>query len=333
MSAHLTTEQIENYRRRSLPVAGLVMADKHLALCAACRARLGEASGPDRAAYSIRAGLLKAGLESNHIAYELLEKYVDGRADPIDREVVESHVRFCHLCLKEMNDLLSFASTMAESQKARFAAVAVAGQRAEGRAEKVGWLGRLFGLGGRPSLPLAVAAMAATLVIAVTASVLILLRSKSGAPSNSAERASVANSNAGVMARRSDDIKGNLNTGALSPVDPAGHIRGLTKQPVLSPDSKTITLTLVAGQATSFELPRSVRSVNLLLAGLKAGDRSYSLTLSDQSGRATWRQEVIKMRDDIFITIAAEELNDGQYTLTASADKDRARFPILVIKR
>lgn len=55
-----------------------------------------------------------------HLDYELLELYVDGKADDVDREIVDSHVAECAQCADELEDLVEFkeqsvASTTAES--------------------------------------------------------------------------------------------------------------------------------------------------------------------------------------------------------------------------
>jgi hypothetical protein len=48
-------------------------------------------------------------LEPAHLNYELMEAYVDGRTDSIDREIVESHVGVCSSCQREVSDLTAFA--------------------------------------------------------------------------------------------------------------------------------------------------------------------------------------------------------------------------------
>ena len=48
-------------------------------------------------------------LSQFHLDYEQhLEPYVDGMADDIDREIVESHVAECSMCADELRDLLAF---------------------------------------------------------------------------------------------------------------------------------------------------------------------------------------------------------------------------------
>lgn len=53
-----------------------------------------------------------------HLDYEQLELYVDGKADEIDREIVESHVAQCSQCADELEDLLEFKEQTAASSTA-----------------------------------------------------------------------------------------------------------------------------------------------------------------------------------------------------------------------
>src|SRR3954467_12508695 len=73
--------------------------------------------------------------EPLHLDYELIEAYVDGRCDAIDQEIVTSHASMCPMCGREVRDLEMFA--------------------AQHRRQRRNWL------------PLAVAAIAAGLVIAI----------------------------------------------------------------------------------------------------------------------------------------------------------------------
>src|SRR5689334_8421117 len=50
-----------------------------------------------------------------HLDYELLELYVDDKADDIDREIVDSHVAQCSQCADELRDLLAFKEQPAAS--------------------------------------------------------------------------------------------------------------------------------------------------------------------------------------------------------------------------
>src|SRR6185295_5317417 len=73
--------------------------------------------------------------EPLHLDYDLIESYVDRRVDAIDREIVESHIALCAMCGREVRDLETFAGHL--------------------RRQRRNWL------------PLAVAAIAAGLIIAI----------------------------------------------------------------------------------------------------------------------------------------------------------------------
>ena len=48
--------------------------------------------------------------EPLHLDYDLIEAYVDGRCDIIDQEIVTSHASMCTMCGREVRDLQTFAA-------------------------------------------------------------------------------------------------------------------------------------------------------------------------------------------------------------------------------
>jgi hypothetical protein len=103
MAEHLSQSQLAGYSGRTLDADELLAVDGHLASCDACHERL--TSVPKLA--------LSPSLQSVegpfHLDYEQhLEPYVDGKANDIDREIVDSHVAECSQCADELEDLLAF---------------------------------------------------------------------------------------------------------------------------------------------------------------------------------------------------------------------------------
>ncbi len=62
---------------------------------------------------------LTAGAEPAHLEYEQLEASVDGRADLVDREIVESHTAICAACARELRDLREFRQSLLPSESRR----------------------------------------------------------------------------------------------------------------------------------------------------------------------------------------------------------------------
>lgn len=119
MSEHLSAQQLERYRRRALPPMDLLMADDHLATCAACRHRAGGAEQLSAALSSLSVGLQSpAGTEIDHLRYEQLAAYADEQLDEVEREIVESHLEWCRPCAAEAQDLRAFKATVADSLRA-----------------------------------------------------------------------------------------------------------------------------------------------------------------------------------------------------------------------
>src|ERR1044072_1603995 len=100
MSEHLSQSQLAGYTGRTLYPDELLAVDSHLASCDECHERLTR----------IMPGTsVDSGEEPFHLDYdEKLHPYVDGTANEIDRELVDSHVAQCSRCADELRDLLAF---------------------------------------------------------------------------------------------------------------------------------------------------------------------------------------------------------------------------------
>lgn len=103
MSEHLSQNQLAGYSGRKLDPDELLAVDRHLASCDVCHQRLTR-NLPAAAKLSF-----ESGSGPFHLDYEQhLEPYVDGKADDIDREIVDSHVALCSKCADDLRDLLAF---------------------------------------------------------------------------------------------------------------------------------------------------------------------------------------------------------------------------------
>lgn len=102
MPEHLSGDEAGRYRRQAVSAAELLRFDEHLADCAECRAACASADDIDALA------ALLSDTDLTHLEYEQLAAYVDGSADAIDREIVETHVADCVLCRRELKDLQKF---------------------------------------------------------------------------------------------------------------------------------------------------------------------------------------------------------------------------------
>jgi len=99
---HLSETQLTRYRERSLDPQELLAVDRHLASCDLCHERLTRI--PPGASI-----LFESDDEPFHLDYEQhLEPYVDGTANDIDREIVDSHVAVCSKCATDLGELLEF---------------------------------------------------------------------------------------------------------------------------------------------------------------------------------------------------------------------------------
>src|SRR5579871_6654392 len=112
MAEHLTNQQIEAYCNRAMQPADLISADRHLADCALCRTQLIDYKQSSSAMIASLQKSLKSSATKplQHVSYEMLEDYVNGKSDHIDREIIEDHIKICQQCAWEFDDLKSFAT-------------------------------------------------------------------------------------------------------------------------------------------------------------------------------------------------------------------------------
>ena len=101
---HLSQIQLVGYGAKTLNPDELLAVDRHLASCDACHDRLTRISThvSDRS-YDLPIH------EPFHLDYDQhLVPYVDGTANEIDREIIESHIALCSSCAEDIRDLQEF---------------------------------------------------------------------------------------------------------------------------------------------------------------------------------------------------------------------------------
>lgn len=99
---HLSQIQLLGYEARTLDSEELLAVDRHLASCDECHGRLAEMVADQSYDLSIKE-------EPFHLDYDQhVAPYVDGTADEIDREIIESHIALCSQCAEDIRDLQEF---------------------------------------------------------------------------------------------------------------------------------------------------------------------------------------------------------------------------------
>ncbi len=119
MSTHLSSEQIQGYRERKLSAEEFLLASDHLSVCEPCRGLIGT---PDRTRLKFTS--LRDGFRSEaagppmHLEYEQLAAYVDRATDPIELEIIQSHLEACPRCAAEASELEAFRADQMTHQDA-----------------------------------------------------------------------------------------------------------------------------------------------------------------------------------------------------------------------
>src|SRR6188508_263643 len=104
MSEHLLADEIKSYLKRELTPAELLRADDHLAQCDACFKKVNESEFTVGATdFDFLHNLPET---SEHLKFEQLENYVDGKTDGVEREIADVHLNTCPDCSAELNGLV-----------------------------------------------------------------------------------------------------------------------------------------------------------------------------------------------------------------------------------
>ena len=110
MKECLTSEQIRAYLSGSLDDRDeFARFEEHLTGCATCRTELQTAVIPARLRMAASLG---AGTVESCPPVESLIAFVDGKADAIDREVLESHLELCEPCAQDVAGMREMAAQL-----------------------------------------------------------------------------------------------------------------------------------------------------------------------------------------------------------------------------
>lgn len=108
-AGHLSREQLEKYRSRSLSPAELPAVDAHLAACGACQEQLA-AEAPLGDSIGLLQGIEEA--RSEHLTFEQIDAWVDDTLDPVEREMVAAHIGLCTSCARQLQSYQQAAPVM-----------------------------------------------------------------------------------------------------------------------------------------------------------------------------------------------------------------------------
>jgi len=147
MTTHLSPEELEAFRRKTLSAQGVLAASRHLADCEECVARLRAQTG------ATTAPSLTGEDDEGHLGYEQIEAYVDGRLPPRARAAVDEHLSQCRHCAGDLDQVRTFAARMNVRPPASAGA-------------RTGWRERISGCFRVPQFAMAASAAAVVAVLA-----------------------------------------------------------------------------------------------------------------------------------------------------------------------
>ena len=119
MSEHLSSQDMQRYYERALPLTVLKKSNEHLASCASCHKQYTELYHlPDNLSPIAVDFSSIADDEPFHLLFEEeIVPYVDGHLDEAGREIVESHIETCARCSRDIRELVEFRAELEVSTK------------------------------------------------------------------------------------------------------------------------------------------------------------------------------------------------------------------------
>jgi Putative zinc-finger len=114
VTKHYTLQEIESYRRRSIPVAEILVVNEHLATCDECYGKFHSKTLLASTYNFTRIDLESAENEElEHLSFDQVLAYVDNELDEIERSIVAVHLEICSECHNVCWDLREFKSDLA----------------------------------------------------------------------------------------------------------------------------------------------------------------------------------------------------------------------------
>ena len=117
MRRHLTQQELDDYRRRTVRPADLLAINEHLASCDECYGKFSSKTSLTAAYDFARADLADAESEEiEHLDFDQVTAYVNDELGGIDREIAVAHLEFCSECHELCQDLRRFKSDLASGK-------------------------------------------------------------------------------------------------------------------------------------------------------------------------------------------------------------------------
>ncbi len=324
MADHLSTEQIASYWERRTQPEELLRVDDHISHCAECRQRLASTVDLRAALHSTPGedgGAVSAQTvpQMDHLAYEQLEAYVDGKMSSADRNNAQAHLEICRICSEELRDLHTFKIELAASDTTH------------------GWLARLLAPWLTRRRVAFALAMAAVIVLAVEVGKRQLAPPHGVPPSGTAESNSTGTET--LLAFKS--LSAEEQTAILAVISQQS-----IKTPAVLAGLRGPKGTLLRGtsEGARFEVLQPLGEVVLDVRPLfrwqrLAGAISYSVSIYDMNlnhvmssralGATQWSPDQPLQRGRIYLWQVSAKLSNGESVSSPRPPSPEARFRVL----
>lgn len=109
MIEHVTTSRLRRFSVQALPLIELTSIAEHLDLCHSCHERFIKILKTRRGQEPLKITLApEFQFRHDHVDYELLVRIADGTVEPLEREMLDIHLKACAACQEDVKSFLSF---------------------------------------------------------------------------------------------------------------------------------------------------------------------------------------------------------------------------------
>lgn len=106
MTDHPTTEKLQDFRRRTLGSAELLLVAQHLSDCQLCQRQFAAIFEQTTGGEGFRLSLAPvAGLEHEHLESQQIRAYLDSALERDERQMLDAHMAVCAECRREVRSL------------------------------------------------------------------------------------------------------------------------------------------------------------------------------------------------------------------------------------
>jgi hypothetical protein len=121
-TTHISESKLERFTLRNLPEAEVIKVARHLTGCPDCQAEFVSTLRRQRGVADLSFSLApEFWLRHEHLDYEQLVDFAEGKLDATDRELIDAHLKVCPACGEDVRSFLAFREQITPEMRVSYA--------------------------------------------------------------------------------------------------------------------------------------------------------------------------------------------------------------------